>query len=131
MQNAYFAKPACWSWMHERNLDQPASGQDEVHPITRSSPKPTRCRLPRDSSTHSSASAPTTTSDDDLYLGYYLRFVKTGGQIGMVLPGLAQECETLPPPHLEPHWKWDFCAWRTRPGGAGTGRKSAWSLSSR
>jgi hypothetical protein len=50
---------------------------------------------------------------DDLYLGYYSRFVKRGGQIGIVQPGLAEEPETLPPPHLERYWKWDFCAWHS------------------
>jgi SAM-dependent methyltransferase len=49
----------------------------------------------------------------DLYLGYYSRFVKRGGQIGIVQPGLAEEYETLPPPHLEPYWIWDFCAWHS------------------
>jgi len=50
---------------------------------------------------------------DDLYLGYYSRFVKPGGQIGIVVPGLVQEYETLPPSHLARYWKWDFCAWHS------------------
>lgn len=50
---------------------------------------------------------------DDLYLGYYSRFVKPGGRIGIIQPGLAEEYETLPPPHLEPYWQWDFCAWHS------------------
>ncbi|TDC13929.1 SAM-dependent methyltransferase [Kribbella albertanoniae] len=50
---------------------------------------------------------------DDLYIGYCSRFVKPGGQIGIVQPGLAEEYETLPPPHLAPYWKWDFCAWHS------------------
>ncbi|TDD46756.1 methyltransferase domain-containing protein [Kribbella antibiotica] len=50
---------------------------------------------------------------DDLYLGYYSRFVKHGGQIGIIQPGLAEEYETLPPPHLTSYWKWDFCAWHS------------------
>ncbi|WP_344161557.1 SAM-dependent methyltransferase [Kribbella yunnanensis] len=50
---------------------------------------------------------------DDLYLGYYSRFVKPGGQIGIVQPGLVEEYEALPPPHLAPYWKWDFCAWHS------------------
>lgn len=50
---------------------------------------------------------------DDLYLGYYSRFVRRGGRIGIVQPGLAEEYEALPPPHLEPYWKWDFCAWHS------------------
>ncbi|MFI5732721.1 SAM-dependent methyltransferase [Kribbella sp. NPDC051587] len=48
---------------------------------------------------------------DDLYLGYYSRFVKRGGQIGIVQPGLTEEGD--PPPHLTPYWKWDFCAWHS------------------
>jgi len=50
---------------------------------------------------------------DDLYLGYYSSFVKPGGWIGIVQPGPTEEYEVLPPPHLEPHWKWDFCAWHS------------------
>lgn len=36
---------------------------------------------------------------DDLYLGYISRFVKDGGEIGLVMPALMQEIEE-PPPHL-------------------------------
>lgn len=50
---------------------------------------------------------------DDLYLGYYSRFVKPDGQIGFVSPGLAEEPETLPPPHLQPYWNWDFCSFHS------------------
>ncbi|GAA2759067.1 cyclopropane-fatty-acyl-phospholipid synthase family protein [Actinopolymorpha rutila] len=50
---------------------------------------------------------------DDLYLGYCSSLVKPGGQIGIVQPGLVEEYESLPPPHLESHWKWDFCAWHS------------------
>ncbi|MEQ4209043.1 methyltransferase domain-containing protein [Actinopolymorpha sp. B17G11] len=50
---------------------------------------------------------------DDLYIGYYSRFVKPGGQIGIVVPGLAEEPETLPPSHLERYWKWDFCSFHS------------------
>ncbi len=50
---------------------------------------------------------------DDLYLGYYSRFVKAGGHIGMVVPGLAEELETLPPSHLAPYWNWGFCAFHS------------------
>lgn len=50
---------------------------------------------------------------DDLYLGYYSRFVKPGGQIGIVGPGLAVEPTALPPAHLADHWEWDFCAWHS------------------
>jgi SAM-dependent methyltransferase len=48
---------------------------------------------------------------DDLYLGYLAPFVRAGGQLGIVQPGLAEEPAVLPPAGLEPYWKWDFCAW--------------------
>jgi cyclopropane fatty-acyl-phospholipid synthase-like methyltransferase len=56
---------------------------------------------------------------DDLYLGYYSRFVKPGGEIGVVVPGLTQEVGADIPAHLAPYWVWDFCSfhspawWRT------------------
>lgn len=50
---------------------------------------------------------------DDLYLGYYARLVKPDGQIGFVSPGLADEPEILPPPHLKPYWNWDFCSFHS------------------
>jgi cyclopropane fatty-acyl-phospholipid synthase-like methyltransferase len=56
---------------------------------------------------------------DDLYLGYYSRFIKPGGQIGMVAPGLTHELGADVPGHLAPYWVWDFCCfhspdwWRT------------------
>lgn len=50
---------------------------------------------------------------DDLYLGYYSRFAKPDGRIGFVSPGLTDEPETLPPPHLEPYWHWDFCSFHS------------------
>lgn len=50
---------------------------------------------------------------DDLYLGYCSSFVNPGGQIGIIQPGLDAEYDPLPPRHLEPYWKWDFCAWHS------------------
>jgi SAM-dependent methyltransferase len=47
---------------------------------------------------------------DDLYLGYYSRFVKPGGEIGIVVPGLTQEIGADIPAHLAPYWVWDFCS---------------------
>jgi SAM-dependent methyltransferase len=44
----------------------------------------------------------------DLYLGYCARFVRPGGQIGIVVPGLAEELAGRLPPHLEPFWEPDF-----------------------
>ena len=37
---------------------------------------------------------------DDLYLGYFLKFLRPGGQIGIVVPGLSQEINGPPPEHL-------------------------------
>jgi len=37
---------------------------------------------------------------DDLYLGYLTRFLRTGGQLGVVVPGLITELEGEPPAHL-------------------------------
>ena len=45
---------------------------------------------------------------DDLYLGYYSRFVKAGGQIGIVVPGLQHEFADGLPEHLARYWIWDF-----------------------
>jgi SAM-dependent methyltransferase len=45
---------------------------------------------------------------DDLYLGYIAKFLKPGGRIGIVCPGLAHEI-AAPPAHLEQWWEWDFC----------------------
>lgn len=50
---------------------------------------------------------------DDLYLGYYCRFVKPEGQIGIVVPGVAQEIGAEVPAHLEPYWTWDFCSFHS------------------
>ncbi|HCF99693.1 MAG TPA: SAM-dependent methyltransferase [Chloroflexi bacterium] len=55
---------------------------------------------------------------DDLYLEYFSKFVRTGGQIGIVVPGLREEFESLPE-HLVPYWEDDFWTfhspawWRT------------------
>ena len=37
---------------------------------------------------------------DDLYLTYFYKFLKPGGQIGIVVPGLTKEIEGQPPEHL-------------------------------
>jgi cyclopropane fatty-acyl-phospholipid synthase-like methyltransferase len=50
---------------------------------------------------------------DELYLGYFSSFVRPGGPIGIVVPGLAEEQETLPPPGLEKWWQWDFLAFHS------------------
>jgi cyclopropane fatty-acyl-phospholipid synthase-like methyltransferase len=47
---------------------------------------------------------------DDLYLGYISRFLKPGGRMGIVVPGILKELSDGPAPHLEPYWVWDFCS---------------------
>ena len=37
---------------------------------------------------------------DDLYMSYFHKFVKPGGQIGIVVPGLTEEIDGAPPEHL-------------------------------
>jgi SAM-dependent methyltransferase len=44
---------------------------------------------------------------DDLYLGYYAKLVKPGGQIGIVVPGLQREFEAGLPGHLAGYWEWE------------------------
>lgn len=50
---------------------------------------------------------------DDLYLGYFSKFVRPGGQIGIVVPGLVKEFDTGVPDHLKPYWVWDFCSFHS------------------
>ena len=45
---------------------------------------------------------------DDLYLGYINRFLKPGGQIGIVVPGLCSEFGADVPDALGPYWDWEF-----------------------
>ncbi len=47
---------------------------------------------------------------DDLYLGYISRFLKPGGRLGIVVPGVREELAEFPPSHLMPYWVWDFCS---------------------
>jgi cyclopropane fatty-acyl-phospholipid synthase-like methyltransferase len=55
---------------------------------------------------------------DDLYVGYLSRFLRPGGRLGVVSPGLTREI-TEPPAALRPFWEWEFCSfhsaewWRT------------------
>ena len=47
---------------------------------------------------------------DDLYLNYFLRFVKRGAQAGIIVPGLARDFDGPVPGHLKPFWEQDcFC----------------------
>ncbi len=50
---------------------------------------------------------------DDLYLGNLAPFLKKGGQIGIVSPGLLREFERDPPEHLQPGWAWDFASFHS------------------
>jgi cyclopropane fatty-acyl-phospholipid synthase-like methyltransferase len=57
---------------------------------------------------------------DDLYLSNnYVRFVKPGGQIGIVVPGVTQELSLELPEHMKPYWEADYYTfhspawWRT------------------
>jgi cyclopropane fatty-acyl-phospholipid synthase-like methyltransferase len=44
---------------------------------------------------------------DDLYLNYFIKFLKPGGTIGIVVPGLMREFEEDVPEHLTRHGWWD------------------------
>jgi cyclopropane fatty-acyl-phospholipid synthase-like methyltransferase len=50
---------------------------------------------------------------DDLYIGAISRFLKPGGQIGMISPGLVDEFADGVPAHLKPYWVWDFCSFHS------------------
>jgi cyclopropane fatty-acyl-phospholipid synthase-like methyltransferase len=50
---------------------------------------------------------------DDMYLPQLLRFLRPGGRLGIVVPGLRDEPARLPPPHLRDHWRWDFGAFHS------------------
>jgi SAM-dependent methyltransferase len=50
---------------------------------------------------------------DDLYLKYIQRFLRPGGQIGIVLNCLMQELDGPLPTHLQPFWGQDCWTWHT------------------
>lgn len=50
---------------------------------------------------------------DDLYLNCLHRFVKTGGQIGIAVPGFMQEVDGTLPEHLLPFWAQECWTWHT------------------
>ncbi len=50
---------------------------------------------------------------DDLYVGYIAHFLKEGGQIAAVSPGLASEIGSKVPDELAPFWVWDFCSFHS------------------
>jgi SAM-dependent methyltransferase len=50
---------------------------------------------------------------DDLYLDTLHRFVKPGGQLGIVVPGFMQELQGPLPEHLLPFWAQECWTWHT------------------
>ena len=50
---------------------------------------------------------------DDLYVGYLSRFLKPGGQLCVVSPGVTEELPCGPPDHLKPYWNWEFCSFHS------------------
>jgi cyclopropane fatty-acyl-phospholipid synthase-like methyltransferase len=50
---------------------------------------------------------------DDLYFDYLHKFVKPGGQIGIVLPGFMQKLDGPLPEHLIPFWAQECWTWHT------------------
>lgn len=50
---------------------------------------------------------------DDLYLDTIHKFVKTGGQIGIAVPGFMQELDGELPEHLLPFWAQECWTWHT------------------
>lgn len=44
----------------------------------------------------------------ETYIGYLSPFIKRGGQLGFVVPGLVNELDGDPPEHLHRYWYWDF-----------------------
>jgi cyclopropane fatty-acyl-phospholipid synthase-like methyltransferase len=50
---------------------------------------------------------------DDLYLDYFANFVRPGGEIGIVVPGLAEEFMGDPPDYLRPLWPSSFSSFHS------------------
>jgi SAM-dependent methyltransferase len=49
----------------------------------------------------------------DLYLGYVTRFLRDGGQIGIVAPAVLEEIGSDPPTELAPYWEGDYCCFHS------------------
>lgn len=47
---------------------------------------------------------------DDLYAGYISKFLRPGGHLCVVSPGLTHELSDGPPEELAPYWDWAFCS---------------------
>jgi SAM-dependent methyltransferase len=45
---------------------------------------------------------------DDLYLGYISQFIRAGGLMGIVVPGVLKELNGEVPAHIAPYWQWDW-----------------------
>ena len=50
---------------------------------------------------------------DDLYLDSLHKFVKSGGQIGIVVPGFMRDLDGPLPAHLRPFWAQECWTWHT------------------
>jgi cyclopropane fatty-acyl-phospholipid synthase-like methyltransferase len=50
---------------------------------------------------------------DDLYLDYFANFVRPSGEIGIAVPGLAQEFVGDPPEYLRPLWPSNFSSFHS------------------
>jgi cyclopropane fatty-acyl-phospholipid synthase-like methyltransferase len=48
----------------------------------------------------------------DLYLGHVLKFLKPGGVLGIVVPGVKNELTEVPE-HVRPYWEWEFCGFHS------------------
>src|SRR5580692_3313549 len=72
-----------------------------------------RRRVPPVSSTPSSASMHITIfGTDDLYLPHCTRLLRSGGRLGIVVPGVVHELTEIPD-YLRPFWMWDFCSFHS------------------
>jgi SAM-dependent methyltransferase len=49
---------------------------------------------------------------DDLYVGYVSRFLRPGGRLAFVSPGLTHEVDG-PPEDLRAFWDWQFCSFHS------------------
>jgi len=50
---------------------------------------------------------------DDLYLGYVANFLRPGGRLCIVAPGVTQELPDGPPQALRPFWEWEFASFHS------------------
>ena len=50
---------------------------------------------------------------DALYLDYISQYLKSNGQIGIVVPGLIKEFDAFAPEHLLPYWDWSMYSFHT------------------